>query len=312
MKNMSTSQARVVDPILSNHAQGYTNMELIGSILFPKVTVPARGGTVLKFGKEGFRRFNARRAPGANTLRVQYGYASSPISVVQESLEAVVPFEIMQEAEKVPGVDMAKGSVDMVLDSIGLNLEYDQAQLAKNADNYGVNNKLTLTGADKWSDDASDPQADVKEAKESIRLMIGRYPNTLCLGADVFNRLTVHPKVKEHFKYTSADSVTEDMLARYLEIEKIVVGKAVSLAEDAPDTDPAEDLWAGTAILAWASRGNNYRTPSYGYTYELPGMPYVEEPYSDRSAKSWIYPVTHERQPYLVGADAGFLFQTPL
>jgi len=312
MKNMSTSQARVIDPILSNHAQGYTNMGHIGSKLFPLVTVPARGAQVLKFGKESFRLFNARRAPGANTLRVQYGYASDPISVVQDSLEAVVPWEIMQEADKVPGVDMAKGSVDMVLDSIGLGLEYEQAQLAKDAAQYGANNKVTLTGTDKWSDDASDPKADVQSGKEAIRLMTGRYPNTLCLGADVFNRLCIHPKVTEHFKYTSADSVTKEMLARYLEVDEVVVGEAVALDEDASEDSAAEDIWAGMALLAWVSRGQNYRTPSYGYTYALPGMPFVEEPYNERNAKSWIYPVTHERKAYITGADAGFLFVSPM
>ena len=75
-RNMNTAQARVVDPILSTHARGYRNAEFIGHMLFPIVDIPVRGMRVIRFGKESFRKMNTRRAPGAETARVQYGYAS--------------------------------------------------------------------------------------------------------------------------------------------------------------------------------------------------------------------------------------------
>jgi hypothetical protein len=34
-QQMNAAQARVVDPILTNHARGYTNAEMIGRFLFP-------------------------------------------------------------------------------------------------------------------------------------------------------------------------------------------------------------------------------------------------------------------------------------
>ena len=52
-----------------------------------------------------------------------------------------------------------------------------------------------------------------------------------------------------------------------------------------------------------SSRG----TPSYGYTYQLSGSPLVEEPYYDRNAKSWIYPVTRVEAPVMASASAGYL-----
>lgn len=41
-QQMNAAQARVVDPILTNHARGYTNAEMIGRFLFPTVTMPTR------------------------------------------------------------------------------------------------------------------------------------------------------------------------------------------------------------------------------------------------------------------------------
>ena len=314
MPEMNPSQARVIDPLLSNHARGYTNGEMISDHLFPNVTVPVRGGRVIKFGKESFRRVNARRAPGTNTRRVTYGYASDPISVVQDALEGAVPWENMDEATKVPGIDLGSGAVDMTMDIMLLNKECECAELALDAANYDANHKMALAGTDKWSDYAnSDPIGDINTAMEAIRLYIGRYPNTLTLGADVFKILKEHPVIKDKVKYTSAKSITAEILAGILEIEKVVVGKAVVLDEDAADTDPATDVWGGAAILAYVPMaGSDYQKPSFGYNYMLPGMPMVEEAYNDRPSKSWIYPVTYERRPYLVGADAGFLIQTPI
>lgn len=307
---LNTRTAAVIDPILSTHARGYRNMEFISHELFPRATVTNRAMRVIRFGKESFRMINTRRAPGAEKKRVQFGYASDPIGLVQNALEGVVPVEHQEEAESVPGIDLGRGAVNMVLDVEDLNLEYDAAQLARNAASYDANHKLALVGADRWTDPASDPAADIEAAKEAIRRSIGRYPNTLALGATAFGALKVHPKIKEQFKYTSSDSITEAMLAAYFSIEKVVVGKAVYLPETAADDALASDVWGNDAILAWVPRGDaNFQVPSFGYTYVLTGYPQVEQPYFERKNDSWIYPIKVERKPTLTGAEGGFLFQ---
>jgi hypothetical protein len=302
--------AAVVDPILSTHARGYRNAMFVAEMLFPRVRIPNRSMRVLKFGKESFRMLNTRRAPGANKKRVQYGYESDPISLVQDALEGLVPIEHLEEAMSIPGVDLAAGAVDMVLDVVDLNLEFDCATMARDAANYSANNKLALIGADRWTSATSDPKGDMDAAKEAIRSMIGRYPNTLELGPTAKNALCNHPAIKEQFKYTSKDSITVEMLAAYFEVDRVVVGKAVYMPETAGDDDAATDVWGDDAILAYVPlTGDNYRVPSFGYTYELAGYPMVNQPYFENSNDSWIYPTKVERRPYLVGAEGGFLFQ---
>lgn len=309
--NMNPGQARVLDPILSNHARGYRNADMIGHLVFPIVDIPVRGVQVLKFGKQSFRMLNTRRAPGAETKRIKYGYASDPVALMQDSLEATVPWENMEEASRVPGVDLASSSVEMVLDVIALGREYAISKKARDPANYGANNKMSLLGADKWSDPASDPAKDIEEACEQVRRRIGRKPNQLTLAPKPAKALCNHPKIKEQFKYTSSDSLTLEMLAKYLKLERVIEGSAVYLPENASDDDDALDVWGEDAILSYTSKGNNYRMPSFGYTYRLNGHPMVEQPYNERNVKSWVYPVTEDWSPELVGADAGFLFQSP-
>ena len=307
---LNSRTAAVVDPILSTHARGYRNAMYISDMLFPRVRIPNRSMRVLKFGKESFRMMDTRRAPGADKKRVQYGYASDPVSLVQDALEGFVPIEHQEEAMNIPGVDLGANAIDMVMDVIDLGLEFECANMARDPGNYGAGNKLALTGTDRWSDPASDPKGDMDAAKEAIRRKIGRYPNTLELGPSAKTALCNHPTIKEQFKYTSKDSITVEMLAAYFEMDRVVVGKAVYLPETAGDDDTATDVWGDDAILAYVpTAGDNFRVPSYGYTYELNGFPLVQQPYWENSNDSWIYPMKVERRPYLVGAEGGFLFQ---
>ncbi len=310
MAPLNTRTAAVIDPILSTHARGYRNAEFISHLVFPRVTIPNRSMRVIKFGKESFRRVNTRRAPGADVKRVQYGYASDPVSLVQDALEGVVPVVHQQEAESVPGIDLGSGAVDMVMDIIDLGHEIEAANIARSPANYDANHKVTLTTTARWTDPDSDPAADIEAGKEAVRRSIGRYPNTLTLGPTAFSALKRHPKIKEQFKYTSKESITADMLASFFDVKRVIVGKAVWLPETVDDDAPALDVWGDDAILSFTPEiGDNYQVPSYGYTYDLRGYPQVETPYFNRPNKSWIYPTTTERRVILTGAEGGFLFQ---
>lgn len=310
---MNPGQARVIDPILTEVAIGYSNPDRVGRTLFPAIPIGQRGGRVIKFDRSAFRKHNARRAPGSKVKRVQYGYTSDPIALVQDALEGIVPWEIMDEAQAVPGIDLGNMAVNQVMNAITLIEEIEQAELATDASLYDNDHKAALTGSDKWSHADSDPGAQMDDYKEKVRGSIGQYPNTLVLSPLAAKALRRNPKILEQFKYTQSSIITLDMLRAYFDLETIVVGKAVYVAENAPEDTAPTDVWGNNAVLGYvpAQGARAQGEPAYGYTYQLAGYPMVEEAYEERSEKSWIYPVTHERRPYLVGATAGFLVQNP-
>ena len=308
MSQLTVSQARVIDPILSTVAQGYKNAELIGSTLFPYVPVGQRGGKIIAFGKEDFALYATGRAPGANTRRVQFGYAGASYTLENHSLEGLVPQEIMQEAQAVPGISMATVAVNKVQSIVALRLEKAQADLATNAANYTASNKMTPTAAKRWSNftaGASDPIADIEAAKEAVRQQIGRRPNTVVMGAAVMALLKQHPAVTDRMKYTGRDIATAELLASLFGVARVVVGEAVYANADGAFAD----VWGKSVVVAYTELGTQAEQglPTYGYTYRLAGYPVVEQPYEDRNAKSWIYPVTDEVAPVLVGPSAGYL-----
>lgn len=311
MPAMNTAQHRVIDPILSEHVRGYVQPGHVGHVLFPEVPVDQYGGKIITFGKEAFRLYNSKRAPGAATTRIEYGYDGDPYAIVPSALEALVPREHMNDAKQVPSVDLASGSVDMVMDALHLEREHTSAMLARDESKYNANHKVTLTGTAKWTSSTATPSDDIEAASEAVRSSIGLPANTVVLSAKAFSALKHHPTIIERMKYTQRDSLTTELLATLWDIDQVVVGKAVFASGQ---DDDLSDVWGNDVIVAYmppvpAGRTRDARRPSYGYTYTLRGHPLVEDPYYENNRKSWVYGVSYDNTPVLSGMTAGFLIK---
>lgn len=310
MPQLTPAQARAIDPVLTEIARGYKNADMAGGALFPAVPVGQRGGKIITFRREDFRLYATGRVPGANTRRVQYGYDGSPFSLEQHALEGQVPFEIMEEANAVPGIDMSRVAVMKTQNIVALRLEKQQGDIATTAATYASTNKVTLSGTAQWNDAASKPVDDVETAKEAIRSQIGRRPNTVVMGAKVMSKLRTNPQIVDRIKYTGRDVATPELLAALFGVSRVLSGDAVYL--DAADV--MTDVWGKFVVIAYTETSGlaDMGVPTYGYTYQLRGYPIVETPYPDRNTKSWIYPVTDEVQPVIAGAEAGYLISAAI
>ena len=308
MPQATPGQARVVDPILSAVARGYRSPKAaVANVLFPIVTVGLRAGRIISFGPDDFKLVNTARAPGANTKRIQFGYAGENYSLVDYRLEGAVPNELQEEASNGPGIDLSSNAVRRVQNTMALEREKQAADLARNEARYGAGNKETLSGTSQWSDPASDPFTDIMDGKESIRAKIGERPNVLTLGPKVLTALRTHPKVLDRLS-TASDRppATLQQLQALFELQQIVEGEAVY-----HDGSQFQDVWGKDAILAYTTPASmqDMGSPNYGYTYQLSNYPEVEEGYFDPNSNTWYYPTKDAYQPVLAGASAGFLFK---
>jgi len=309
---MNAREARVVDPILTDIAHGYTDEEFVGGALFPEVTVRQRGGRTLKFDKEAFRLYATRRAPGARTTRLEFGYGDELFALYQDAVEVPVPDELADEAKKTPGIDLQARSVRLGMAYMLRRHEVDCAAIAANPVSYDEAHQIDLAGDGqiKWSTRDCDPLDAVAGAQDAIADSTGHEPNVLLLGRQVYRVLKKNRVIRDAFKYTSNKSITVEMLQEYFDIAKVVVGRARYVA-DGPDGDFAL-IWGNVAIAAYVPpKPQGMEQPSYGYTYKLAGHPYVNKEYYDPNAKSWIHGVTYERAPVLTGMGAGYLIQNP-
>lgn len=307
MPQMTPSQARVVDPVLSTVAQGYQNSLLVGNALFPHVPVGQRAGKVLAFGKESFMAYETARAPGSAIRRINLGYSNSAYALVDHALAAAVPIEVMEEAQAVPGINLAGPAVRTVQDALALRLEIEQATLATTAGNYQASNKTTLSGTSQWSDfgTTSDPISDIETAKDAVRGKIGKRPNVVVVGASVLAKLRQHPKIVDRIKYTGRDVATLDLLASLFGVQQVLVGDAVK----ATDAGVFSDVWGKSVVVAYTELGSQAEMgrPSFGYTYQLGGYPMVSPARYDADSRTWIYDVIDAVKPVIAADLAGYL-----
>lgn len=307
MPQMTPAGARIVDPVLTTIAQGYMNSDMVAPALFPSVPVALRGGNIITFGKEDFMLYGSQRAPGENTKRVQFGYSGSTYALVDYGLEGQVPIEVLQEGQNSVGIDHSAMAIRKVSNIMALRLEKQAADIARTAATYPAGNKVTLSGTGQWSDfsGTSQPIQNIETAKEAVRAAVGKRPNTVVMGAQVMSKLRQHPVVVDRMKYTGRDVATAEILAALFGVERVLVGDAIF----ASDAGVFSDVWGKDVVIAYTELASvgDMGAPTYGYTYTLNGYPLAEEPYYDRNAKSWLFPVTRAEAPVLVSASAGYL-----
>lgn len=306
-----TSEQRVIDPVLTNVARGWSSPQpLVSDALFPRVPVAARAGKLVVFDRTSWRKFDTKRAPGAGVKRVQFGHEGEDYALADHDIEGQVPIEHMQDAQAVPGIDAGSRAVAGAMQIIDIEREIEAAVLATTAANYDAANREALAGDDQWSHEDSDPLTQVADAIATVRSRIGMRPNTIVLGGKVYDRLSVHPVILDTIKHTATARVagTED-LARLFRVAKVHVGDAVQFKDD----DTTEDIWGSNVVVAYTMVGSmDAAMPSYGYCYELMEGTTVEMSYWDATCKSWVYPASACYKNSIVGKDAGYLFTNVL
>ena len=153
-------------------------------------------------------------------------------------------------------------------------------------------------------EEIDDDQLNTVVFRSTIEVEGVQLPTIIILDSSIYGmvRVLIAPSALK-------ESNELDLLRQIFEIENIVVGSGVVAGDD----NAFGDVWGTSAVLAYVSPGAdvnaNIEEPSYGYGYRIEGMPLVEQPYWDNSAKSWIYGVSNDATPVLSGMAAGFLIQ---
>jgi hypothetical protein len=130
-----------------------------------------------------------------------------------------------------------------------------------------------VTPANTWDNfAASDPRDDIDLGKETVLKNTGFEPNVFILGYQTFRKLRRHPDVVDMFKYTSAESITTDMLARFFDIDKILVAKAVKNTAKEGQAFTGAFTHGKNALLAYIAPNPGLLEPSAMYTFAWTGQ----------------------------------------
>ncbi len=301
---MSTQALRrIVDPVLTNIARGYSNAEHVGLNLAPIVPVQKEGGKIPQFTKESFKVYNTERAIRAKSNRINPDVHTS-IDYVLAEHDLEYPLDYREIDEDI--YNLRLHATQVVTDGISLRMEKMIADLVQDLATYPSGNKVTLGTADKFTNTSSNPVIIFESAKEAVRGKIAKRPNFCILGAVAYNALKVHPAILDKIKYTQNAVITIELLRQLLDFEKLLVGDAVFAADDGT----FQDIWRDNVILAYVQKENseiprNYYEPAFAYTLRKKNNPFVDT-YTE-GGKIEIIRNTDHFVAKIVGPDAGFL-----
>ena len=304
------SKLRIVDPILSALAIGYSNAQFVGENLLPFVTVDKEGGKIPRFGMDSFKVYQTERALRAKSNRISPEDVDS-IEVSLEEHDLEYPIDYREDAES--AFPLQAHATNRVVEGIRLRHESMVAAMTQNAANYPTGNKIVLSGTDVFSDPTSDPEGVVDDAKEAISNKIVQEPNTMVIGQTAWRALKRHPKMKAILSDTKSRLVQLNDLKEIFEIQNIVIGRGKFVT----DSGQVTNLWGGNLVLAYvpiaapAAAGEapvrSVYEPSFGYTPRKKGNPVVDTRTED--GKLEIIRNTDIFRPYMLGAEAGYLIQ---
>jgi hypothetical protein len=306
---MSTSRIddlRMIDPVLTTVAQGYSNASMIAHKLFPLVKVSKLKGRIPVFGKEAFVVRDMERAMRAASNRIPPADLDFVEFETQEKdIETAIDYI---EEEETPNTARLEHRITrQLVDMMQLGREKEVADLVQNTSMYDSAMKNEIDAAHAFNDYSLsiDPLSIIEEGMVAVRNKIARYPNTMIIGDSSYRALVNHPKIIERVKYTGSGNVNRKALAELLDIDRIYVGMAV-MTEDGTTFN---DVWQDNIILAFVDRSDNPSeyNPSFGYILQRKGKPEVDSYYENggkikiiRNTDNYCVKVTAPEAAYLI------------
>jgi hypothetical protein len=268
-----------VDAILTNISVAYMQKaeNFIADKVFPVVPVDKQSDKYFTYDKNDWLRDEAQvRADG--TESVGSGYNISTASYYadvfaihkdvgdQTRANADAPINVDREAaEFVTHRLLMRREIQFMSDFMTTGVWAD--------DVTGVAASPSTGQTIQWSNyTTSDPINDIEAGKAEILSTTGFEANTLVLGYDVFRQLKNHPDLVDRIKYTSSQTITEDMLARMFDIERVLVSKSVKATNAEGATGAYAFTTGKTALLAHVAAAPGLLTPSAGYTFQWTGV----------------------------------------
>lgn len=268
-----------IDKILTNISIAYLQNQdnFISDKVFPIVPVEKKSDKYFTYAKNDWFRDEAqRRAPGTESAGGGYTLSTDSYNAdvwafhkdVDDQMVANAdnPLSPYREAtEFVTRRMMLRRELQFVTDYFTTGIW--------GTDVTGVAGAVGAGQFKQWNDYASsDPITDIENAKSVMLGTTGMEINTMVLGYDVFKFLKNHPDLVDRIKYTSSQTITTDMIARFFEIDRVLIAKAVKATNNEGAVGSYGFAFGKACGLYHVAPTPGLMTPSAGYGFSWTGV----------------------------------------
>jgi len=228
-------------------------------------------------------------AKGSAAHRTTYTMSTSSYSLERHALKELVLQEDKDNADKAINLDI--DMTEMLTRKILIRKEKECNDVIMASGNW--TNQESLSSDVAWiaNTTLSNPIIKIDSGTSKIISSSGYKPNRLVIDDATFRGAKEHTSVIDRVKYTSADSVTEKMLAKLFNIDEVLVGRAIyESAQEGLTSVPAK-IWTNSAWLAYVEPSPGLRKASAAYEFiqQNRGIPHkVTKWAEDDPEGTWI------------------------
>jgi len=259
-----------IDAILTNISVAYIQDQnaFVASKVFPTIPVEKQSDKYFVYTKGDWFRDEAQlRAPATESAGSGYNLTTATYNTQVYAFHKDVDDQVRANADNPLNPD--RDATSFITQRMLLRQEIQWASEFFTTGVWATDS----TPSNLWNDyTASDPIGDVETAKATILTSTGFLPNTMVMGYDVFRQLRNHPDIVDRVKYTSAENVTEDILARFFGVDRILVARAVKNTGLEGAATSMSSIVGKNAALYYVAPSAGILTPSAGYQFAWRGV----------------------------------------
>lgn len=202
----------------------YRNAKLIADNVLPRVPVGKQEFKYWRYSLgEGFTIPDTKVGRKSRPNEVEFSATETPDSTEDFGLDDPIPQADIDNAP--PKHDPVGKAVEQLTNLVLLDREVRTASRVFNVNNYGLNNRATLSGTSQFNDFSnSDPIRTIMDALDACIMR----PNVMVIGRAVFSTLARHPRIVKAVLGNAGDSgiARRQDIAELFELEEVLVGEA--------------------------------------------------------------------------------------
>jgi hypothetical protein len=276
-KNTPTPGDVHVNAPLTNISVAYVQSQdnFIADRVFPVLPVEKQTDLYYLYNKGDFLRDEARkRAPSTESAGGGFDLTTASYRCEPEAFHKDIDDQTRANADSVLSLDTA--ATQYVTQKLLIRRE---RQFVTNffgsgiwgTDVTGVASGPTAGQFLRWDVSTSTPLANVEAGKRAILGATGFIANTMVVSYEVFSALRDNAAIRDQFKYTSADSIDEAMMARYFGVDRFLIFKSIYSSGIEGGTQTTGFIAGKHALLCYSAPSPSLMMPTAGYTFTWSG-----------------------------------------
>tara|TARA_R110002110_G_scaffold176529_8_gene380685 strand:+ start:314 stop:1261 length:948 start_codon:yes stop_codon:yes gene_type:complete len=258
-----------VDAILTNMSVAYMQeaYAFVASRAFPQVSVAKQTDKYFVYDQADFFRDQVqRRADGTQSAGTGYSLSTATYAAEVYALHKDIGDQTRANADDPLDMDM-----DATRFLTQQMLIRQEVEWAASAFTTGVWGSDVVPGT-LWDAANSTPIANIETAKNTVLTNTGYVPNTVIMSYKVFSALMDNADIVDRIKYTSQESVTEDLLARLFNVDRVLVMAGTYNTAANGATASYSQIGDKDVLVCYTPANPGLMVPSAGYTMVWNGV----------------------------------------